>query len=294
MSNKSISFIAFVYLTMFYSIVYSSNLKYKEDEVLVRFAQKSEKSQFNISEKTEILKSLGLGTIKHEYKIVPGLSLVKLSKGKTIKDSLGILNKTKEILYAEPDYKIHLFSKFPNDPCFPYLWGLHNTGQTHPKDHFAGGGFTSGTSGADINAPQAWDIASDSSIIVAVIDTGIDYAHPDLAANMWINPGEIPDNGIDDDGNGYIDDIYGWDFYNWDNEPNDDFFHGTHVAGIIGAKGNDSNGTTGVCWNIKIMSIKIDGEDWESFVSNAIMGMEYARNNGARIINASWGSPYSK
>lgn len=142
----------------------------------------------------------------------------------------------------------------PNDPLFERQWGLHNTGQTAL--------ITSGTVGADINALQCWENNTGSDdVVIAVFDTGVDYLHEDLRENMWINPGEIPGNGIDDDGNGYVDDIYGYDFAgnakgNNDSDPMGINSHGTHVAGIIAAKGNNNIGVTGVCWNAKIMAIK--------------------------------------
>jgi len=120
--------------------------------------------------------------------------------------------------YAEPNYLVYT-TRMPNDPSFNALYGLHNTGQTGGRED------------ADIDAPEAWEIATgDRRIVIADIDTGVDYTHPDLADNIWKNPGEIPNNGVDDDQNGYIDDVMGWDFANNDNDPMDDFGHGTHVA----------------------------------------------------------------
>src|SRR5687768_552025 len=138
------------------------------------------------------------------------------------------LEQDPDILYVEPNYKTRLFAAVtPNDFEFEALYGMHNTG--------AGGG----TPGADIKAPEAWTIGTGSrDVLVAVIDTGIDYFHEDLRANLWTNPREVVGNGVDDDGNGFIDDVYGYDFISKDSDPFDDHFHGTHVAGTIGALGN--------------------------------------------------------
>ena len=174
----------------------------------------------------------------------------------------------------------------PNDPRFPEQFGLHNTGQK------------GGTPDADIDAPEAWEMLGTGSknIVVAVTDTGIDRTHPDLAANMWVNTREIPGNGRDDDRNGYVDDRYGFDFYNWDGtvyDAQDGDQHGTHVAGIIGAVGDNSVGVTGVNWNVTIMPVKFLGP-WGGGDFEAAESILYAVDNGADVINASWGGPYSE
>jgi subtilisin family serine protease len=180
--------------------------------------------------------------------------------------------------YAEPNGIFYL-SGIPNDENFSKQWALQNTGQN------------GGTADADIDAPEAWDIETGSSdVIIAVIDTGVDYTHPDLADNIWINIDEIPGNGIDDDGNGFVDDVRGWDFANNDTDPLDDNGHGTHCSGIAAAIGNNSIGITGVCWNCKIMSIKglnKKGLGWADYLANAII---YAADNGADVISMSWGN----
>jgi len=152
--------------------------------------------------------------------IVPGLRKVRLSDPKlSIADAVAAYRANPNVVYAEPDYRIQL-QQIPDDPDFASLWALSNTGQT------------GGSPDADIDAAEAWNVTTGSrSIIVAVSDTGVDYSHPDLAANIWTNTGEIPGNGIDDDGNGYVDDVHGYDFVNHDPNPMDDNGHGTHVAG---------------------------------------------------------------
>jgi subtilisin family serine protease len=182
------------------------------------------------------------------------------------------------VLLAEPNDLVSA-QALPNDPQFNLLWGLKNAGQT------------GGLAGTDIAIENVWDTFQDGSgVIVAVIDTGVDYEHPDLAANMWVNPGEIAGNGIDDEGNGFIDDIHGYDFSNNDNDPMDDHQHGTHVAGILGAVGNNGVGVTGVAWQAKIMAVKFLNDSANGTVADAISCIEYAVANGAVILNNSWGS----
>jgi subtilisin family serine protease len=141
-----------------------------------------------------------------------------------------------------------------------------------------------------INAPAAWNLNnSASNVIVAVVDTGVRYTHEDLAPNMWVNTKEIPNNNVDDDRNGYVDDYYGVDFSDGatNNNPIDTSGHGTHVAGIIGACGNNATGVCGIAWNVKIMACRFLGNNGGT-ISGAVSAMVYARKNGAKIINASW------
>jgi parallel beta-helix repeat protein len=180
------------------------------------------------------------------------------------------------IEYAEPNYIYHV-CEVPDDPYFSYQWALNNTGQT------------GGTPDADIDAPDAWNITTgDAGIVIAVIDTGVDYTHSDLMDNIWVNSLEILD-GEDNDSNGYIDDVIGWNFYDDSNDPLDDYGHGTHCAGIISARGNNSYGITGVTWNCSIMPLKAldsDGSGYETDLAEAIY---YAADNHADIISMSWG-----
>jgi autotransporter-associated beta strand protein len=142
---------------------------------------------------------------------------------------------------------------------------------------------------ADIDAPEAWDLETGTTnIVVGVIDTGVDHTHPDLAPNIWTNPGEIPGNGIDDDSNGFIDDVHGYDFQHDDGDPMDDHFHGTHCAGTIGAVGNNGVGVAGVCWNVRIMALKFLGPNGGAN-SDAIEAIYYATANGAKLTSNSWG-----
>jgi len=174
----------------------------------------------------------------------------------------------------------------PNDPSFAVEWGLHNTGQY------------AGTPGNDIGAAGAWAFTTGSrSVVVAVIDSGIDLTHPDLAANLWVNPGEIAGDGIDNDGNGFVDDIHGWDFVDNDAVPQDGFGHGTHVAGIIGAVGNNGVGVTGVAWQVSIMALRIQDDRGAGTTSAMLAALRYAtmmrRDFGIMIVasNNSWDAP---
>jgi subtilisin family serine protease len=193
-------------------------------------------------------------------------------------DAIAKYQMHEDVEYIEPDYKVHVIET-PNDPLFDELYGLHNTGQT------------GGTPGADIDAVSAWDVFKGSdNVIVVVIDTGIDYTHEDIAGNAWTNPGEIPGNGIDDDGNGFIDDIHGWDFVNNDNDPMDDHGHGTHCSGTIGAVGNNGIGVVGVNWDVSIMGVKFLNSGGSGYTSDAILAIDYALTiPGVKVMSNSWG-----
>lgn len=194
---------------------------------------------------------------------------------------------------------IRTISAVPNDPDFNKQWSLRNTGQQ------ISGNF--GIGGADISALDAWDLTQGkSSVVVAVIDTGVDYIHEDLAANMWVNSGEVPGNGVDDDGNGYVDDYLGYDFagsreiriynraYNNDSDPQDIDGHGTHVSGIVAAVSNNGLGVSGVAPNVQIMALKAMNTDGVFEDADSIEAFEYIltmkqRGVNVRVVNASWG-----
>jgi subtilisin family serine protease len=185
--------------------------------------------------------------------------------------------------YAEPDF-VYRATTVPADPLFPQLWALRNTGQT------------GGTPGADIRAVEAWDLASGApEIAIGILDSGIDFAHADLAANLYTNPGEIPANGADDDGNGFVDDVHGWDFVADDNDPQDDNGHGTAMAGVAGARGDNGVGMTGVCWRVQLLPLKFLNAQGTGTTANAVRALDYAVGLGVPVTSNSWGGgPFSQ
>lgn len=179
-----------------------------------------------------------------------------------------------EIEYVEPDQKVHLHAA---EPLFDLQWGHHNEGAVY------------GFADVDIDWKEYRDAGNQiSTVVVGVIDTGVNYSHEDITANMWRNPGETPNNGIDDDGNGYVDDVYGYDFYANDNNPMDEHGHGTHVSGIIAAAEN-GKGIVGVNPTAKIMALRFLGPDGSGYTSGAVLAIQYAIDNGAQLTNNSWG-----
>jgi subtilisin family serine protease len=192
-----------------------------------------------------------------------------------------------DVLYAEPN-EIGNLCGIPNDENFSNQWHLDNTGQVFVHDYY--GHNYSGIPDADIDAPEAWDIETGSpNMTIAIIDTGIDYTHPDLTAKIWNNTDEIPGNGIDDDHNGYIDDVMGWDFVYNDSDPKDGMGHGTMCAGVAGADSNNSIWGAGVAWGCKIMPVRIFDDNGYGTVSNAAKGIRYVADNGANVCSMSFG-----
>jgi subtilisin family serine protease len=190
-----------------------------------------------------------------------------------------------DVIYSEPN-AIGSLCGIPNDANFSNQWHLHNTGQVFLQYN---GHNYSGKPDADIDAPEAWDIEiGDPNIVIAIVDTGIDYTHPDLAANVWNNTNEIPGNGIDDDHNGYIDDIRGWDFYYNDSNVTDGYGHGTMCSGVADAIGNNGLWGAGVCWNCKVMPVRAFNASGWGNITSVSKGIEYAANNGADVCSMSF------
>ncbi|MDQ6954464.1 MAG: S8 family peptidase, partial [Mariprofundaceae bacterium] len=211
-----------------------------------------------------------------------------LPKGVSVELAVQQLETDPNVMFAEPNYRRYPHV-IPNDPKLGQQWAFQNTGQTINSPDLV----VVGTAGADMGLFAAWNTTTGSAnVIVAVIDDSVDINHADLYANIWTNKGEIAGNGIDDDGNGYIDDVHGWDFRKNDNDPSADTGlavgqeegHGTAVAGCIGAMGNNGIGVVGVNWNVQIMPLKFSND-----VATELAAMQYAINNGAHIVNASWG-----
>lgn len=227
-------------------------------EVLVRYVEDSV-----ASDRTRMRGRVGARKLGEPR---PGLERLELRDDLDLDEAIAILEADPSVRFAEPNYVIKLDAT-PDDPQYPSQWGL-----------------------AAIEASAAWDKTSGTTAaVVAIVDTGVDWQHPDLAPNIWTNPGEIPDNGLDDDGNGYVDDIRGFDFLAFEPEPADEYGHGTHVAGIVGAAGNNGQGVAGVAWKVRIMPVKIFDSAGFGTLAGAVAGIRYAIDEGADVVNASWG-----
>jgi serine protease len=211
---------------------------------------------------------------------------LKLPADLSVTDAIKQLAEDDRVEFAVPNHIYEMprpvNATKPDDVGFDRLYGLHNEGQT------------GGTPDADIDAPQAWAVQrgltqAENGPVIAVIDTGVDYQHPDLRDNMWRNPGEIPGDGIDNDRNGVVDDVFGYNAFDDTGDPMDRQSHGTHVAGTIGARGNNGSGVVGVNQKANLMAVKIFNDQGRTNAAAIIRGIQYADKMGARIANNSWG-----
>jgi subtilisin family serine protease len=217
------------------------------------------------------------------WKLLPGVEHLAVEQGVRVEDALKSFLASPAVEYAEPDHIGHLHAS-PNDTHYNLLWGMNNTGQTI--------GGVAGVANADIDADLAWNTTTGSaSVVVGMADSGIRRTHEDLAANIWTNPGEVAGNNVDDDGNGRVDDTWGWDFYNNDKDPSDDNGHGTHTAGTVGAVGNNAKGVAGVCWTVRLAGLKIGSRNGSVSTTAAISAVDYCVGKGIRVANHSWGGP---
>jgi subtilisin family serine protease len=251
-----------------------SSLGYAPGELIIKYR---EDRDFDTARRQSPIP--GIQSIRQHRHLM--IDHARLPETISVEEAIRVLKRDPNVRYVEPNY-VRKTLVIPSDPLFPTQWALENVGQSI-QGH-------SGTPGADISALDGWDREQgDSSVIVAVIDTGIDWGHPDLISNIWLNAGEVPNNGIDDDGNRFIDDVRGWDFVNDDNDPLDSNGHGTHVAATIGAEAENDIGCVGVAWNVKLMPLRFLNSNGIGFVSDSLRAIEYAITNGAKVINASYG-----
>ncbi len=281
-----------------------ARLGYKPRDVLVKFnADAPENSRTSLREDVS-------GTRLETF--ASGAERWHLEGSYDTAGAISALRENEWVEYIEPNYALEALSTTPDDPNFGNQWALNNTGQEFWE------GVPEGSADADIDAPEAWDISTgdpNHRVVVAVIDVGVKWDHPDLEDNAWLN--DDPYNIYDDDGNGFRNDLHGWNFADgdastkpvcaggpvWFEDPNNPFYstfpgisHGTHVAGIIGAVGNNGIGVAGVNWNAAIMPVRIwgccnpaDPNCPGGFLSSAVAAIDYAVNEGADVINASWG-----
>jgi subtilisin family serine protease len=256
---KSMCLLLFSLVALLVGPVYAfADGPYKEGEVLVKYRNHvtaASKAVLAGRHSEKILREFSRHDVHH----------LKLPEGTDVMAAVESLKREEDVEYAEPNYIRRPLSVTPNDPVWQGQWGLVKIGMA-----------------------DAWTMGwGSSTVTVAVLDTGVDYNHPDLAANMWANEDETAGNNRDDDGNGYIDDVRGWNFVGENNNPMDLSGHGTHVAGIIGAVGNNSIGMAGINWTVKIMPIKFMAET--GTIADEVSGIEYAVQMGAKVINASFG-----
>lgn len=252
------------------------NLPADPTSILVQFKDDAD------DDSKALMRSLISARTIQTFDLTPGLEHLAVSGDSSAKiEIMNVLGKlVGAVEFAEPDYTYHLYAT-PNDTYYTLLWGMHNTGQTVAGDP--------GTNDADIDAAEAWNTITTTTMPIAVCDSGLRRTHQDISGNLWTNPGEIAGNGRDDDGNGRIDDTQGWDFYFNDNNPDDGNGHGTHVAGTIGARGNNGLGVAGVNWSCKLVSLRIANAAGSISSTAAMNAINYCVGKGIKVSNHSWG-----
>ncbi|HEV8485500.1 MAG TPA: S8 family peptidase [Blastocatellia bacterium] len=263
-----------------------SQVTYAGDQILVKF--KAETGAFVLAQSgtSDSLLGEGTSTAALSPAELDGSYVINLNGKMSVEDAVAQASKDPRVEYAEPNFLCYKTDTTPNDPFFGEMWGLNNSGPST----------SSVKAGADISAIRAWDLTTGSeAVVVAVIDTGVYLQHVDLASNAWVNPREVRGNGLDDDGNGLVDDVNGWNFFANNNHVYTDASadgHGTHVAGTIGAVGNNGLGVTGVAWQVKLMSLKFLDKT-PGAIDGAVRAINYAieqkrRGVNVKVINASW------
>jgi subtilisin family serine protease len=228
--------------------------------------------------------------VLRSFRVPSNLHLVELPAGMDVPEAMARYRRDPSVLYVQPNHRYRITERIPDDPRFEELWGMHNLG-------------TSGATDADIDAPEAWDITTGSpDVILGVLDTGIEYDHEDLFENVFSNPGEVPGDGVDDDGNGYIDDVHGINAILRSGDPRDDNGHGTHVSGTIAARGNNGIGVAGVNWEARVLSCKAFDFGGGATEADILTCMQYfldlktRAENPVNVIatNNSWTGPFSQ
>lgn len=243
-------------------------------------------------------KSLQGLQVKKGLNLVAGQFALVKTEQKSLSLAIAALESHPAVEYAEPNYIFQainqtsgverVLASVDGDDRFGLLWGLKNDGRNEP-DRNGGLSTETGVSGVDVNAMKAWEITKGSrDVTIAVIDTGIDYNHPDLKDNMWVNSKEIPGNNKDDDGNGYVDDVYGWNAATDSGNPMDGNGHGTHCAGTIGAV-HGNGGVAGVMADVKMMAVKFLTDSGSGTLVDAIEAIDYATKMDVDLMSNSWG-----
>lgn len=287
MNHKTISQQACLFIFTTIAITLSAQAKtavYKEPEAIpgeyvVKLSENVSLKATGTEDLQEVLGSYIKSRLEEQNIVV-----IKRPVFETQKSVVNQLKENPYVEIVEPNYIYRASAVEANDPLLPKLWGMKNTGQKDPSGQ-------EGVAGIDISAPEAWNIQTGSKdLVVAVIDTGINYNAEDLSENTWTNEAELNGKpGVDDDNNGYIDDVHGFNFVTGKGDPLDDHGHGSHCSGTIGAKGNDGKGIVGVAWNVKLMGVKFLSKEGSGSLEGAIKAIDYATKNGAKIMNNSWG-----